>query len=420
MRVLWFAIRPGLYDSQNGQTGGSWISALQEAFMKCPEYELGIAFEHTDDCFKKIIDGVSYYPMNPIKSLKNKVLQFISAKYEEKNILPLCKRVVDDFKPEIIHVFGSEWPYALVQDCFPEIPVVIHMQGSLPPYFNAGKLPGYNIFNIFLYNGLNIFRTLKLYYRKAVKDRIRYEREIQILNHCKYVLGRTDWDYNITRLYAPKSKYFICNEAIRTSFINKTKYWKYNDKPHRLRLVTCGSGSGLKGTDVMLKTAYLLKNYTDLDFEWMVVGPQPLIGYFERFEKIRYSDVNIQLLGSMDSDSLAELLIHSDIYVHTAYIDNSPNSLCEAQILGIPIISTYVGGIPSLIDNGKDGVLVPHNEPHNMAMEIYKLYKSKEKMIYIGSSGRERALKRHNINAIINNLRTIYKNVIEDNKTIID
>lgn len=69
----------------------------------------------------------------------------------------------------------------------------------------------------------------------------------------------------------------------------------------------------------------------------------------------------------MNSDKLVELLLESDLYVHTAYIDNSPNAICEAQYLGMPIIATYVGGVPSLIEQGKDGVLIPANDPFMLA-----------------------------------------------------
>ena len=50
-------------------------------------------------------------------------------------------------------------------------------------------------------------------------------------------------------------------------------------------------------------------------------------------------------------------------YVHPSYIDNSPNSVCEAQVLGVPVVATDVGGVPSIVENGKTGWLVPANDP---------------------------------------------------------
>lgn len=65
------------------------------------------------------------------------------------------------------------------------------------------------------------------------------------------------------------------------------------------------------------------------------------------------------------------------MYVHPAYIDNSPNALCEAMLLGVPCIASYVGGIPSIIQNEVSGLLAPANEPYYLAEKIYWLSKNK-------------------------------------------
>lgn len=84
-------------------------------------------------------------------------------------------------------------------------------------------------------------------------------------------------------------------------------------------------------------------------------------------EKLKFADNSIEFLGILSEDELKNTLLSSDIYVHTAYIDNSPNALCEAMILGLPCIASYVGGISSLMKNGESGILVPVNEPYYLA-----------------------------------------------------
>lgn len=108
-----------------------------------------------------------------------------------------------------------------------------------------------------------------------------------------------------------------------------------------------------------LKTAKLLKDHTDFDFEWLIAGPTGSFSFFEKNERTPHDAVNIKFLGTLSAEDLAVQLAEADIYVHTAYIDNSPNSLCEAQIIGIPVITTYVGGIPSLVKNYETGILIP-------------------------------------------------------------
>ena len=73
-------------------------------------------------------------------------------------------------------------------------------------------------------------------------------------------------------------------------------------------------------------------------------------------------------------------MCQSTMYVHTAYIENSPNSICEAQIIGMPIISTMVGGIATLVRNGIDGDLLPANDPWLLANAIVELSKDKDRM----------------------------------------
>ena len=114
-------------------------------------------------------------------------------------------------------------------------------------------------------------------------------------------------------------------------------------------------------------------------------------------------------------DQLQELLLSSDIYVHTAYIDNSPNSVCEAQYLGVPIVATNVGGIPSLVIDGEEGKLVPANSCYNMAYEIISLSHDKARQKKYSSNSRKHAMERHNPKHILLELVECYRAVIDNN-----
>ena len=76
MRVLWFAVTPSLYDEK--VTGG-WVASLERVVRQYGDnIELGIAFEHSDCCFKVERDGVVYYPMNKISSRLQKLRLMLS------------------------------------------------------------------------------------------------------------------------------------------------------------------------------------------------------------------------------------------------------------------------------------------------------------------------------------------------------
>ena len=334
----------------------------------------------------------------------------IYASEKDKIIIADCLKVIEDFKPDIIHVFGSEWGFGLVEK-YVDIPVVIHMQGSLPPYVNASYPPGYNFFTQWKTSHYNPIVLLKRRFVWSRNDNYKVAREIDILKHCRYVMGRTNWDYNITRLYAPDSQYYHCNEALRPVFFNPPKTWTFRQRK-RIQLLSVGSCSMVKGMDLLLKTAKLLKDHTDFDFEWLIAGPTGSFSFFEKNERTPHDAVNIKFLGTLSAEDLAVQLAEADIYVHTAYIDNSPNSLCEAQIIGIPVITTYVGGIPSLVKNYETGILIPSNEPHMLAMEIVKLSRDTKLMEQLSHQGQLAARQRHNPESIKNTLTDIYQKII--------
>ena len=102
------------------------------------------------------------------------------------------------------------------------------------------------------------------------------------------------------------------------------------------------------------------------------------------------------------------------MYVHTAYIDNSPNSICEAQLLGVPIISTYVGGIGSLINNKEDGILVPANDPWIMAQTIIDLSKDIKLSNKLSKNAIIKARKRHDIQKIRYALYNCYETILAE------
>ena len=78
-----------------------------------------------------------------------------------------------------------------------------------------------------------------------------------------------------------------------------------------------------------------------------------------------------------------------DIFINTTDFDNTPVSLMEAMALGLPIVSTNVGGLPYLIDNGKDGFLVDNKNPLAMANSIQNLIE--ENLTEVATNARTKA-----------------------------
>lgn len=81
------------------------------------------------------------------------------------------------------------------------------------------------------------------------------------------------------------------------------------------------------------------------------------------------------------------------------------------QILGLPIVSTNVGGIPSLVEDGVDGFLVPANDPYQAAYSIQLLCNNRTMNIGMGKKAKAKALERHQPNKVVGQILDVYNKI---------
>ena len=98
--------------------------------------------------------------------------------------------------------------------------------------------------------------------------------------------------------------------------------------------------------------------------------------------------------------------------LHPTYIDNSPNSVCEAQCSGLPVIASNVGGVSSLIKDGYTGLLTNLN-PNIIADKIIKLHKDKKLWDNINKLSKNVAHDRHNAETILRQTLDAYRNIVQ-------
>ena len=414
MRILWFTNTPSLYIPQSkknvmGYNGGGWIASAEKEIRKIDGVELAVAFFYDGQQFKICQDGSIYYPIpKPNNTLAKKIAD--KMRLLTKNIesyerstwdyyLKRFKRIIEDFDPDIIHVWGSEAQFGLVWK-ITDIPVILHLQGILNPIFNA-YLPA----NISWreYGNTNMILK-KIEKRKWLCSSYR---EKEIMKGVSAVLGRTGWDRRVSHCMNPEVRYFHVDEILRDAFYMARE----RILPKKTTIITTISSAPYKGYDMVLKTAKILKRDLNMDFVWKCYGDiEPK--WIEKFVGISHEDVNVELCGVVDSPQLQEAEANATLYFHPSYIDNSPNSLCEAQMMSLAVVATFVGGIPSLIDNGIDGFLVPANDPYQAAYHIERLANDEDLNIAMGEKAREKAMKRHDKNEISKQLLAVYCSVL--------
>ena len=124
-------------------------------------------------------------------------------------------------------------------------------------------------------------------------------------------------------------------------------------------------------------------------------------------------NLGIKLIGRIEASAVAKELAEADVYVHTAIIDNSPNSLCEAQYIGCPVLSTFVGGIPQLVEDGKTGLFYPYNEPYTLAFKLMNIFQNVKLLSYLSKNEILVSHNRHNDESIFLQLFNIYKDILK-------
>jgi Glycosyltransferase len=136
-----------------------------------------------------------------------------------------------------------------------------------------------------------------------------------------------------------------------------------------IKLLTIGYINKWKGLDILIKTMSLLNAE---NIEWHVVGPilKTRQGYYRYLESVmqKYKSDKIKFLGYMKVDSA--LLDQYDYYVCTSIKEASPMAVWESMSKGLPIISTDVGDVKTIVDKYECGVVSTSFDPTELAQVI--------------------------------------------------
>jgi glycosyltransferase involved in cell wall biosynthesis len=417
MRVLWFSNTPGLAKDQlkGRYLGGGWIDSLQAEVEKLDGCELGFVC-YADQNMRDFNYGkTSYFPVQ--RRLNTKLKRYwakIIAKVEYDENVDKFLAIISTFKPDIIHIHGTESSFGLIIPRITVIPVIISIQGNLTvytqKYFSGIKYTSVN-------KGLTTFLNKTILDYRSFKKRAAIESEI--LASAKYIAGRTDWDRRITSILSPNSKYFLLDEVMRSNFYAR----KWSSKETEIKtLFTISSNSLYKGFEVIVETALLLKknNYA---FEWFVAGlslRDELVRFSMQLHSVSsLENIGIRLMGTISPEAFLDKMLSADMYVQVSHIENSPNSLCEAMLLGMPIIASNVGGTSSLIKDKETGILIQDGDPIALAGAIVELSNQNEFAIALGNAASLVAHERHSQKKIVKKLIDTYSEIINLHKSMI-
>lgn len=422
MKIVWLtnimlpAIAKELGLGVNPKEG--WLTGLYNDIEKRDEIELLIIFpqNHSAEC---ISGNVGRHRFVGFPELKNRKKNF--ARLEK-----LFETEIEKNRPGLVHIFGTENMHscAMVQACKGKVKTIIHIQGLISVILGhvMDNLPlslKYTISPIsllkrnFIVYGMLSFAKRSVYEKMAIRD-------------ADYITGRTDWDYACCKQIKPDCKYVFCNESLRDCFYEEQ--WKYENCEKNTIFVS-QSDITIKGVHQFIKAMAILTK-TVPDAQGKIIGTNKIKNELSRkeFSKLDqyqkyisklitkyHLEKNITFLGFLNAEEMKEQYLKANIFVCPSSIENSPNSLGEAMLLGVPCITADIGGVKNMLVHEKEGIVYQGNAAYMLAYYLELLLNNPEVAVNYGRNAAKHAAVTHNRETNSSKIINLYNDIVKNN-----
>lgn len=326
------------------------------------------------------------------------------------------------FKPDVIHSWGVEYDHCLAMvNAAEEEGMLPHMVASiqglcavLAEHYSDG-IPA----NVVKKSTLRDLLRKDNIAAQQEKFVLRGKMERRAVEKLSHVIGRTRWDQAHTTGWNPDIAYHFCNETLRETFYEDI--WSYgNCRKHRIFAPGCGYP--IKGFHLLLEAfAQVRKSYPDATLA--VPGRSVLAGSLK--EKLRQGSYetylaelikdnglenSVEFLGGLSAEQMKAAFLESNLFVLPSTMENSPNSLGEAMLLGVPCVAADVGGVRDLMEAG-EGLIYASADVSALAEHICAVFAMEEKAAAMGLAARSHAQKTHDPEKNLQDLMTIYEEI---------
>ena len=416
MKILWLCNVPvSVIAKQENLKSvfGGWLDGAITPLIEDESNQLMYLFPSANKLEGKI-GNLAYSSFSPINIFK-----------VDTNLIEYFKQVLTNYNPDIVHIWGTELLHSLcMMKACENLGVldktVINIQGLcsyIAKHYDAG-LPTKVMKRYTLKGLLKGFKNIESEKRAFEK---RGKLETECLKMAKNVIGRTDWDRACTTQINPSVNYYHCNETLRTNFYEGV--WSYNDcEKHSIFVSQCNYS--IKGFHKLLEAMpIILQKYPDAkiyttgrDLINLSFNDKIKLGSYESYlisliKKYKL-DKSVKFLGSLSADDMKKAYLNANCFVSCSSIENSPNSVGEAMLLGVPTISSDVGGVKNMLVHGKEGYVYPFDEEYMLAYYVCRVFEYGENF-KINAVAREHAIITHNIKSNQETLQKIYNTIIK-------
>lgn len=444
MKVLWFCnvVLPMIGRQVNieGSNKEGWISGLLEEILKRREengIEIYIAFptpkynllKGCEVCVKKIYTGSGSFDCYGFEEIMN------SGGYFDTGLGKRMEKILEEVQPDIIHCFGTEFAHSLeaVKNFKRPGRTLVGLQGLCMECADAyyANLPEDIISKQTMRDKLKEDSIEKQRTDFAVRGAM----EVNTLAMTGHVTGRTEWDRQYAMKYCTEGTYHKMNEILRPEFYGPV--WEPEKcTPHSI-FVSQGDYP-LKGLHYMLLALPdILEKYPDTKLyvagnslvryetlkDWLKITEYGR--YLRKLMKRHKIEDKVVFTGRLDAEQMCRRHLKSNLFVCCSTVENSPNSLGEAMLLGVPCVTARVGGISSVFDDGKDGIMYEGFQPSDnitrhenaerlkkvskaLAGAVIEMWSDKDKMMEYCKNARNHALKTHDREKNYQKLLEIY------------
>lgn len=418
MKILWLTNIPlpeaSLLMNERSSASGGWLINTAKILSNHEDVELAVAFPKNNIENNQTLHGerIKYYAFPKIKSKERDSID--NNRY--------LKYIVEKVNPDLVHIFGTEFEHslAMINVCNDlGIETIISIQGlvSVIGKHYKSSLP-FGVQKRFTFRDFvkqdNIQQQQKKFIEKG-------SLEIEAIKRTRHIIGRTTWDKACVSQINPNAIYHFCNETLREEFY--THRWKVDDC-EKFSIFTSQASYPIKGIHFVLEAMPLIlkrypkaklyiagHNITESETIKQKIKLSSYAMYIKDLIKKHNLVDNVVFTGILDEKQMCERYLKTHVFVCPSSIENSPNSLGEAMILGVPSVASYVGGIPDMLKDKEEGFLYQHDAPYMLAHFICEIFENEDLALKFSKNAREHALKTHDRDENTRKLIEIYEEI---------
>ncbi len=364
-------------------------------------------------------DGVTYYSVRMPRTGRRRWVLYRDD--DDRNcgqIVSRCMEVIAHFRPTLVHIHGTERAYGMLEDGEVGCPVLLSLQGLISVYASWTNTFGdYDLLDVLRFHSL--VQTLRGFgpLWDFVRTRTQGARELKVLRAHRYFAGRTEWDRAHLQAIHPEATYFHVGELLRPEFYRQP--WALEQVRRRSIFFANGRGPR-RNVECLLRAArLLLVRFPDLHVR--IAGTdgredrysQAMVGLSKKLGLTG----SVEFLGPLPASRVAEELRAAHVFILPSRIENSANSLCEAQLMGVPVVTGYMGGTPSLVEEGRTGLFAPNGDTALLADAVRRIFESDSLAKHLSVEARQVALQRHDTARVREQLMDAYQAMLSGTKS---